>query len=116
MTIAHGDLRAPQRPPFGNVRPAGRANAALVALSPWALAVELAPARINSVSPDPIATPTWSRMAEDKREAMFAGAAAKLPARRIGQAEDIANAVLFLATTPFTTGSTVRVDDGGAIA
>jgi siroheme synthase (precorrin-2 oxidase/ferrochelatase) len=33
-----------------------------------------------------------------------------------GGSEDIAHAVLFLATTPFATGSTVRVDGGGAIA
>lgn len=46
---------------------------------------------------------------------MYANAAAQLPARRVGQPEDIANAVLFLATTPLATGSTVRVDDGGAI-
>jgi NAD(P)-dependent dehydrogenase (short-subunit alcohol dehydrogenase family) len=37
-------------------------------------------------------------------------------ARRVGQPQDIANAVLFLATTPFATGSTVRVDGGKAIA
>jgi NAD(P)-dependent dehydrogenase (short-subunit alcohol dehydrogenase family) len=54
-------------------------------------------------------------MTDDKREAMFAGAAQHLPARRVGQPEDIANAVLFLATTSFATGSTVRVDGGGAI-
>jgi NAD(P)-dependent dehydrogenase (short-subunit alcohol dehydrogenase family) len=47
---------------------------------------------------------------------MFAGAAQRLPARRVGQPEDIANAVLFLATTSFATASTVRVDGGGAIA
>jgi NAD(P)-dependent dehydrogenase (short-subunit alcohol dehydrogenase family) len=58
----------------------------------------------------------WAGMADDKREAMFAGAAQRLPARRVGLPEDIANAVLFLATTSFATGSTVRVDGGGAIA
>ena len=47
---------------------------------------------------------------------MFAGAAQRLPARRVGQPVDIANAMLFLMTTPFATGSTVRVDGGGAIA
>jgi NAD(P)-dependent dehydrogenase (short-subunit alcohol dehydrogenase family) len=50
------------------------------------------------------------------REAMFAGASQRLPARRVGQPEDIANSVMFLGTTPFATGSTVRVDGGGAIA
>lgn len=55
-------------------------------------------------------------MPNDKREAMFANAAQRLPARRVGQPQDIANAVMFLVNTPFATGSTVRVDGGGAIA
>jgi NAD(P)-dependent dehydrogenase (short-subunit alcohol dehydrogenase family) len=55
-------------------------------------------------------------MAEEKREAMVAIAARSLPARRVGQPGDVANAVLFLATTAFATGSTVRVDGSGAIA
>jgi NAD(P)-dependent dehydrogenase (short-subunit alcohol dehydrogenase family) len=46
----------------------------------------------------------------------LARAAQRPPARRIGRPQDIANAVLFLATTPFATGSTVRVDGGGVIA
>jgi NAD(P)-dependent dehydrogenase (short-subunit alcohol dehydrogenase family) len=106
---------------FLSVRPSassvlqGAINAALEALA-RGLALELAPVRVNAVSPGLIATPLWSGMADDKREAMFAGAAQRLPARRVGQPEDIANAVLFLATTSFATGSTVRVDGGGAIA
>jgi NAD(P)-dependent dehydrogenase (short-subunit alcohol dehydrogenase family) len=106
---------------FLSVRPSagavlqGAINAALEALA-RGLALELAPVRVNTVSPGLIATPLWSGMAEEKRAAMFAGAAAHLPARRVGQPEDVANAVLFLATTPFATGSTVRVDGGGAIA
>ncbi|MEA3158682.1 MAG: hypothetical protein QOD95_230 [Gammaproteobacteria bacterium] len=106
---------------FLSVRPSagavlqGAINAALEALA-RGLALELAPVRVNAVSPGLIATPLWSGLAQGEREAMFAGAAANLPARRVGQPEDVANAVLFLATTPFATGSTVRVDGGGAIA
>src|ERR1700730_6749649 len=106
---------------FLSVRPSagavlqGAINAALEALA-RGLALELAPVRVNAVSPGLIATPLWSGMADEKREAMFARAAVSLPARRVGQPEDIANAVLFLATTPFATGTTVRVDGGGAIA
>jgi NAD(P)-dependent dehydrogenase (short-subunit alcohol dehydrogenase family) len=106
---------------FLSVRPSagavlqGAINAALEALA-RGLALELAPVRVNAVSPGLIATPLWSSMAEEKREAMFAAAAVHLPARRVGQSQDVANAVLFLATTPFATGSTVRVDGGGAIA
>ncbi|MFT9640277.1 SDR family oxidoreductase, partial [Alcaligenes phenolicus] len=47
---------------------------------------------------------------------MYEGAAARLPAGRVGQPEDVANAVLYLASTPYATGSTVLVDGGGAIA
>jgi NAD(P)-dependent dehydrogenase (short-subunit alcohol dehydrogenase family) len=62
-----------------------------------------------------IETPLWSRMPEADRKALFASATERLPARRIGRPEDIANAILFLVTTPFATGSVVRVDGGGAI-
>jgi len=93
----------------------GAINAALEALA-QGLALELAPVRVNAVSPGLIETPIWAGMASGERDALFAGAAQRLPARRIGQAEDVANAVMFLAATPFATGSTVRVDGGAAIA
>jgi NAD(P)-dependent dehydrogenase (short-subunit alcohol dehydrogenase family) len=106
---------------FLSVRPSaaavlqGAINAALEALA-RGLALELAPVRVNAVSPGLIATPLWSSMDDENRKAMFAETAARLPGRRVGRPEDVANAVLFLATTPFATGSTVRVDGGGAIA
>jgi NAD(P)-dependent dehydrogenase (short-subunit alcohol dehydrogenase family) len=112
LTLISGFLSV--RPSAGAVLQ-GAINAALEALA-RGLALELAPVRVNAVSPGLIATPLWSGMDEEKRAAMFADAAASLPARRVGQPEDVANAVLFLATTPFATGSTVRVDGGGAIA
>ncbi|MCW6509235.1 SDR family oxidoreductase [Lichenifustis flavocetrariae] len=112
LTFVSGFLSV--RPSAGAVLQ-GAINAALEALA-RGLALELAPVRVNAVSPGMIETPLWSGMPEEKRAAMFAGAAERLPARRVGQPEDIAQAVLFLVTTPFATGSTVRVDGGGAIA
>lgn len=107
---------------FLSVRPGnwvlqGAINAALESLG-RGLALELAPARIrvNTVSPGMIATPLWGGMEPAARQQMYDDAAAKLPARAMGQPEDIANAVLFLASTPYATGSTVLVDGGGAIA
>lgn len=106
---------------FLSVRPSatsvlqGAINAALEALA-RGLALELAPMRVNAVSPGLIDTPLWGKVSEEKRSAMFERAALSLPTRRIGRPEDVANAVLFLLTTPFATGSTVRVDGGGAIA
>lgn len=112
LTFVSGFLSV--RPSAGAVLQ-GAINAALEALA-RGLALELAPVRVNAVSPGLIETPLWSGLSEEKRAAMFAGAAERLPARRVGQPDDIARAVLFLATTPFATGSTVRVDGGGAIA
>jgi len=101
---------------FLSVRPsAGAINAGLEALA-RGLALELAPVRVNAVSPGMTATPLWDGLDPSRRAAMYEKAANHLPAGRVGQGEDMANAVLFLMSTPFATGSTVRVDGGGAIA
>jgi len=93
----------------------GAINAALNSLA-RGLALELAPVRVNAVSPGMIETPIWDDLPPEKRRGMFETTAAHLPVRKIGQPEDIANAVLFLMTTTYATGSTVRVDGGGVIA
>lgn len=106
---------------FLSVRPSkssvlqGAINAALEALG-RGLALELSPVRVNTVSPGLIATPLWSKLDAQAREKMYEDAAVRLPARRVGQAEDVARAVLYLASTRYATGSTVLVDGGGAIA
>lgn len=93
----------------------GAINAALESLG-RGLALELAPVRVNTVSPGLIATPLWSKLGDDARRDMFQATAERLPARRVGQPEDVARAIVYLAATPFATGSTVLVDGGGAIA
>lgn len=93
----------------------GAINAALEALA-RGLALELAPVRVNSVSPGLIDTSLHAGMRAEDRQAMFDGAAARLPARRVGQPKDIADAILFVATNGFTTGSTITVDGGATIA
>jgi NAD(P)-dependent dehydrogenase (short-subunit alcohol dehydrogenase family) len=92
----------------------GAINAALDSLA-RGLALELSPVRVNTVSPGMIDTPLWAGMDEGARDAMYAGVAAGVPAKVMGQPTDVANAVLYLMQTPFATGSTVRVDGGGAI-
>ncbi len=93
----------------------GAINAALDALA-RGLALELSPVRVNTVSPGLIATPLWDKLDAGARQAMYDGAAVRLPAQCLGQPEDVANAILYLAGTPYATGSTVLVDGGGAIA
>ncbi|MFF0521671.1 SDR family oxidoreductase [Actinomadura nitritigenes] len=80
------------------------------------LATELAPLRINAVSPGIIATPWWDKMPARQREEMFAEHAAALPVGRVGQAEDVAQAVLLAATNGFMTGQVIEVNGGLSLA
>lgn len=90
-------------------------NGALEAMSK-VLAVELAPRRVNTVSPGLTATEAYAGMPEAARQGMFAAAAAKLPAGRIGAPEDIAQAILLAASNPYMTGATLDVDGGAHLA
>lgn len=112
LTLVSGFLST--RPSASSVLQ-GAINAALEALA-RGLALEKAPVRVNAVSPGLVDTPLWGGMAEADRRAMFEGVAKRLPARRIGRPQDIAQAILFVAANPFVTGSTVTVDGGGTIA
>jgi NAD(P)-dependent dehydrogenase (short-subunit alcohol dehydrogenase family) len=80
------------------------------------LAVELAPVRVNAVSPGIVATPTWDGMAAEDREAMFARLEGALPSGRVGTAEDLAAAVWLLLTNGFVTGTVLHVDGGHRLA
>lgn len=79
------------------------------------LAVELAPVRVNVVSPGFVDTPWWSGMAEDERRAYFAHAAGQLPVRRIATAEDVADAVVLAATNRNLTGTVIETDGGARL-
>lgn len=80
-----------------------------------ALAVELAPIRVNSVSPALVRTPLWSNIPENQREAMFRNVGAKLPVGRIGEADDIAQTYVYLMNNAFATGQTIVIDGGGLL-
>jgi NAD(P)-dependent dehydrogenase (short-subunit alcohol dehydrogenase family) len=80
-----------------------------------ALAVELAPLRVNLVSPGFVRTPLWSNIAEEQREAMYAAAGARLPVGRVGEAAELAEAYVFLMRQGFATGQTFIVDGGGVL-
>ena len=77
-----------------------------------ALAVELAPIRVNAVSPGVVRTNLWQNMSTSEREQLFASVGQRLPVGRVGEAHDIAQAYLFLMKEGFSTGQTVVVDGG----
>lgn len=76
------------------------------------LAVELAPIRVNAVSPGVIDTGAWDGMGEEGKKAYFEHISAANPVGRIGTAEDVAQAVLFAMTNAFMTGVMLKIDGG----
>ncbi|MFC3894183.1 SDR family oxidoreductase [Lentzea rhizosphaerae] len=77
-----------------------------------ALAVELAPVRVNAVSPGVVRSPLWGPDASQ----LYADVAATLPLQRVGEVEEIAHAYLYLMTQPWATGTILTVDGGTVIA
>ncbi|RKN47029.1 SDR family oxidoreductase [Streptomyces hoynatensis] len=76
------------------------------------LAAELAPVRVNAVAPGAVDTNWWSFLPEEQRTAQFAAAAETVPAKRIGHAEDIAEAIGYLIGATYVTGKVLVVDGG----
>ena len=79
------------------------------------LARELAPRRVNVLSPGVVDTPAYDGMPAEQKTAMLQGSAARLPLRRYGQPGDIAEAVLFLVREPYITGAVLDVDGGARL-
>ena len=79
-----------------------------------ALAVELAPVRVNAVSPGIVKTNLWSNMSETERAALYDSVGKSLPVGRVGEAADIAQTYLYLMNEGFSTGQVLTVD-GGAV-
>ncbi|MEV6025353.1 SDR family oxidoreductase [Streptomyces sp. NPDC052036] len=80
-----------------------------------ALALELAPVRVNVVSPGLVRTELWRGMTGEDRDALFEAATASLPVGRVGTPDDVAEAYLYLMRGGYSTGSVVVVDGGGLL-
>ena len=76
------------------------------------LAVEVAPIRVNAISPGTIDSGAWDALGEQAKAEFFRNLSAANPARRVGTVGDVAQAVLFALTTTFLTGVTLPVDGG----
>jgi len=88
----------------------GAAGASIVGFA-RALALELAPVRVNVVMPGVVDTPRHGDRRAEIRA--WAESTTGLPARHFGQPEDIAQAFVFLMTNPYMTGHTLIIDGGG---
>ncbi|OXL82389.1 short-chain dehydrogenase [Paenibacillus sp. SSG-1] len=86
-------------------------NAALESMVPI-LAQELAPVRVNAISPGVVDTPWWNWLPKDQKNAAYEFYKEQAPLNRIGQPEDIAKAVRYLIDNTFVTGTVLEVDGG----
>lgn len=80
-----------------------------------AMAMELAPIRVNIVSPGVVKTELWGGMSESDRETMYANIGNALPVKRVGEAEDIAKTFLYLLEQEYGTGQTLIIDGGTSL-
>lgn len=111
LTLVSGFLSLRPRPGSAIV---SAANGALESLT-RALALELAPIRVNCVSPGIIDTPIRAAMPEAARKDYLAKTGAGLPVQRVGESEDIARQIHAFIANGFATGAIVYIDGGGLV-
>jgi NAD(P)-dependent dehydrogenase (short-subunit alcohol dehydrogenase family) len=92
----------------------GSLNAAVDA-SAKHLAKELAPRRVNVVSPGVVDTDLWGEPSSEGLTALMARVSAALPAGRVGELRELAAAYLYAMTNGFVTGAVLDVDGGGLL-
>ena len=90
-------------------------NGAIETIIPT-LAKELAPIRVNAVSPGVIDTPWWDKMPKEARDSIFEQTSKSLPVRRVGRPEDVSQAIAFLIENTFVTGTIIEVDGGAHLS
>jgi NAD(P)-dependent dehydrogenase (short-subunit alcohol dehydrogenase family) len=77
-----------------------------------AMAVELAPIRVNVVMPGVIRTNLWNSMSEADRNDLYNAVGNSVLVKRVGEAEEIAQTFVFLMQQQFATGQTFIIDGG----
>lgn len=80
-----------------------------------AMAVDLAPRRVNCIRPGLFDTPSWADVTPERRAEFFAEATADLPAGRPATEEDFGDAAVGVLTSQYLTGQVIVVDGGQAI-
>jgi NAD(P)-dependent dehydrogenase (short-subunit alcohol dehydrogenase family) len=105
---------ASQRPRAGWATPASICGA-IEGLA-RALAIELAPVRVNAVAPGVVRSPLWRGIEEGEREAFYRDTATHLPVQHVADPDEIASGYVYLMNQTFVTGQTLFIDGGGLIA
>ena len=90
-------------------------NGAIMQMA-YTLAKELAPLRVNAISPGMVDTPAYDWMNLEKKQAMFEQTGKSLPVKRIGRPDEVAEAVVFLVSNGFVTGTVLDIDGGASLS
>ena len=77
-----------------------------------ALSLELAPIRVNAISPGWTDTPMWDAILREAKQDAFQEVAAKIPTGRLATAEEVASTVIFLMSNSSITGEVIHTDGG----
>ena len=111
ITLTDGMIA--HRPTKGSVVATGMAGG--IEHMTRALAVELAPLRVNAVCPGAIRTEIWNAIPEAQREERIREMGARVPLKRIGEPDEVAQAYLYLMRGGYTTGQVLYVDGGQSV-
>jgi NAD(P)-dependent dehydrogenase (short-subunit alcohol dehydrogenase family) len=77
-----------------------------------ALAVDLAPVRVNCVCPGFVLTEVWNSIPEETRQEQLRRMTSRLPLPRAGEPSEVAEAYLYVMRGGYTTGQVLVVDGG----
>jgi NAD(P)-dependent dehydrogenase (short-subunit alcohol dehydrogenase family) len=111
LTVTDGMIA--HRPSKGSV--VSTAMAGAIEHMVRALAVELAPVRVNGVCPGLILTGVWDSIPEDQRQQRLQRMTESQLVPRVGTAEEAAEAYLYLMRGGYTTGQVLYVEGGSAL-
>lgn len=93
----------------------GSASCAAVEGLARSLAVDLAPIRVNAIRPGLIDTPLIDSFMGERKDAIVATYTKRIPLKRIGRAEEVADAVLFLMKNEYMNGTTLVIDGAASL-
>jgi NAD(P)-dependent dehydrogenase (short-subunit alcohol dehydrogenase family) len=111
LTLTNGTVA--HRPQKGT--PVSTAMAGSMEHMTRALAVDMAPLRVNCVCPGLIATGVWDALLGDKRDEMMVAMSRRQLIPRAGKPSEAAEAYLYLMKAGFTTGQVIQVEGGSLL-
>lgn len=79
------------------------------------LAVDLAPVRVNLISPGAVLTPLWDGMPEEQRGAFLESEKGKCTTGEVGKPEDVAESYLYVMRDRNVSGSVIDTNGGSLL-